>query len=164
MKRVVIHSFIGIGLAFFLVSCANMSATLVGGPKDITPPRLVFSIPAFKTTNFKGRKVEITFDEFLKQTEVAKELVISPPLKKRPTVILRNKSIYIILDEKDTFKRNTTYTFYFANSVQDLNEGNQLRDFQFVFSTGDVVDSLSLRGRVLNSFDHTADKDRYYVM
>ncbi len=141
-----------------------MNSALVGGPKDITPPKLALSIPAINSVNFKGRRIEITFDEFLKQTDIAKELVISPPLKKKPSIIQRNKSITIILDEKDTLKANTTYTFYFGNSVQDLNEGNVLKHFEFVFSTGNTVDSLSLRGRVVKSFDHTPDKDGLYVM
>ncbi len=164
MRRVIIYSFIFGIMVSILIACANMSASLMGGPKDITPPKLAYSIPVINSTNYTGRKVEITFDEFLKVTDISKELVISPPLKHKPSIIERNKSIYIIPDDKDTFKANTTYTFYFGNSVQDLNEGNIFKHFEFVFSTGNVIDSLSFRGRVLNSFNLKADKDGYYVM
>lgn len=165
MRKIIISSFIFGVLMLIVVACANMNASLKGGPKDVTPPKLAFSIPAYYAKNYKGKKVELTFDEFLKVvSEMSKELVISPPLKKRPTLMQRNKTITIILDDKDAFKENTTYTFHFGNTVQDLNEGNKLRNFEFVFSTGDTIDSLALRGKVLNSFNHTADKEGYYVM
>jgi hypothetical protein len=45
-----------------------------------------------------------------------------------------------------------------------LHESNPYRNFDLVFSTGDYVDSLTLRGRVINAFDNKPDKDGLYVM
>ncbi len=56
------------------------------------------------------------------------------------------------LQLNDTLKANTTYTFYFSDAIRDNNEGNPIKNFIFSFSTGDVLDTLSLSGRVTNSF------------
>jgi len=48
----------------------------------------------------------------------------------------------------------TTYTLNFGNSLADFNEGNLLPDFEFVFATGSVIDSLSVTGRAVRAFDH----------
>ncbi len=45
-------------------------------------------------------------------------------------------------------------------SISDLNEGNLLPDFEFVFSTGDQLDSLAVAGKALNAFDHKPLKDQ----
>ena len=55
---------------------------------------------------------------------------------------------------KDTLLSETTYTINFGNAISDLNEGNLLPDFEYVFSTGKQIDSLSVTGIALNSFDH----------
>ena len=148
-------------MAVIIYSCAKIGAP-VGGPKDITPPKVVESKPAMNSINFSGKKVEITFDEFVQLTDITKNFVISPPMKKRPQVLLRNKSVVVSMEE--ALKPNATYRLFFGNAVVDNNEKNQLKNFEFIFSTGNVVDSLSLRGRVMDAFDHTPDKDSYFVM
>jgi len=148
-------------MAVIIYSCAKIG-TPVGGPKDVTPPKVVESKPAMNSINFSGKKVEITFDEFVQLTDITKNFVISPPMKKRPQVLLRNKSVVVSMEE--ALKPNATYRLFFGNAVVDNNEKNQLKNFEFIFSTGNVVDSLSLRGRVMDAFDHTPDKDSYFVM
>jgi hypothetical protein len=148
-------------IALIVVSCAKIG-TPTGGPKDVTPPKVVESTPPMNSVNFKGKKIEITFDEFVQLVDINKNFVISPPMKKKPMVLMRNKSV--IIDLEENLKPNTTYRLYFGNAIVDNNEKNQLKNFEFVFSTGNVVDSLSLRGRVVDAFDHKPDKDSYYVM
>ena len=50
---------------------------------------------------------------------------------------------------KDTLEPNTTYTLNFGNAIKDVNEGNILKNFTYIFSTGTYIDSLELRGKVL---------------
>ncbi len=57
----------------------------------------------------------------------------------------------IEFDEK--LKDSTTYTFYFLDAIRDLNEGNILQNYQFVLSTGPVIDSLSVTGNIYNAFN-----------
>lgn len=141
--------------------CAKIG-TPVGGPKDVTPPKVVDSKPRNKTTNFADKKVEITFDEFLKFKDREKSFVTSPPFKKKPEVILKYKTV--VVNFKEDLLPNTTYSLNFGNSITDNNEGNPIRDFEFVFSTGDYIDSLSFEGKVVTAFDHKPDKDGSFVM
>ena len=153
-------TFLGI-VSLVIYSCAKISAP-TGGPKDITPPKVLESTPAMNSTKFEGQKIEITFDKFVQLKDLNKSLVVSPPMKKKPEVVIRGKSVVILLQED--LKPNTTYRFYFGDAIVDLHESNPYRNFDLVFSTGDYVDSLTLRGRVINAFDNKPDKDGLYVM
>lgn len=55
---------------------------------------------------------------------------------------------YILIQWEDTLKANTTYNFNFGNSIADNNEGNVLPYYNFVFSTGSIIDSLYISGNV----------------
>ena len=56
--------FIGVLLLVVLYSCANI-ASPNGGPYDEAPPKFVSSTPLPGQINYKGKKVEIIFDELL---------------------------------------------------------------------------------------------------
>ena len=79
------------------------------------------------------------------------KFMVSPPMKKKPRVFIKGKSVIVEFDEE--LKDSTTYTFYFQDAIKDLNEGNILENYKFVFSTGPVIDSLSVTGNVYNSFN-----------
>lgn len=122
-----------------------------GGPLDKTPPKVIKTEPKNFSVNFKNEKVEIFFNEFVQLKDVNENFVVSPPFKKQPIVKLKGKSILIKLEED--LKENTTYTLDFGTGITDNNEGNPLGEFQFVFSTGPTLDSLSIRGKIDNSFN-----------
>jgi hypothetical protein len=130
------------------VSCAKVSAP-TGGPREYNPPVVVKSIPVAGATNFRGKRIEITFDEYVALDNINEKFMVSPPMKKKPMPYLRGKSLFI--DFEEGLKDNTTYTFYFQDAIRDLNEANILDNYQFVFSTGPVLDSLSVTGNVYNS-------------
>lgn len=125
--------------------------SLTGGERDEDPPEVISSEPENYSVNFEGQEIEITFDEFIQLNNINQELIISPPLENRPVVRLKNKSILIELENE--LKENTTYTLNFGEAIKDNNEGNELTNFEFVFSTGDYLDSLSLGGKILRAFD-----------
>ncbi len=137
--------------------------SLTGGPQDEDPPRLVESEPENYSLNFTGNEIEITFDEFIRLNNVNQELVISPPIEETPNVQLRGKSILINLMDTE-LKENTTYTLNFGMAIEDNNEGNELPNFEFVFSTGDYLDSLAVYGQVLNAFNLDPPEDPMIVM
>ncbi len=60
-------------------------------------------------------------------------------------------------------KPNTTYSVFFGDAIQDITEGNPLHNYTYVFSTGSSVDSLSLRGQVVNAED-LKPADNVFVM
>ncbi len=78
--------------ALFLFRCANVMAP-TGGPKDITPPKVVKSLPANHSTNFKGDKFSITFDEFIKLDKISQQLLVSPPMAEIPDFRLKGKTL-----------------------------------------------------------------------
>jgi hypothetical protein len=135
--------------------------SLAGGKKDVTPPRLISSKPVNYSTNFKSQKIEIEFDEFIALKNVNQELIMSPPLPKKPDVRIKNKSI--VIDLKNELRENTTYTMNFGKSLTDNNEGNALTNFEFVFSTGNYLDSLSVKGNVVNAFNLQPSKEPIIV-
>ncbi len=129
-----------------------------GGPKDITPPKVVKYSPGNKSILFHDKKIDITFDEYIQLKDLSKQFIISPPLKNLPVPIVKGRVLEIPL-YKDTLLDNTTYTFNFGNAVCDLHEGNAYKNFQYVFSTGIYVDSLSIQGVAMDAFSHTRIKE-----
>jgi len=144
----------------FFAGCAKMGY-LEGGKKDINPPRLISSRPLNYSSNFKGQKIELDFDEYIVLKNPNQELIISPPLPKKPDVRIKNKSI--IIDLKNELRENTTYTLNFGKAIADNNEGNLLTNFEFVFSTGSYLDSLSVKGTILNSFNLQPSKESIII-
>lgn len=137
-------------LGFVLYGCANTGLP-DGGPKDIVPPKVVKSVPADNSLNFKGDEVVITFDELIKIEGMDEKFVSSPPLKKRPAIQARGRQLIIKFDEE--LQQNATYTLDFADAIKDYNESNTLPNFRTSFSTGSVIDSLAISGRVFNAND-----------
>lgn len=135
-------------LFLIIFSCARQAAPS-GGPKDLDPPVITKSNPLNGTLNFKAKTIIITFDEYVVLDKVNEKFMVSPPVKNKPDISLKGKSLNI--EFKEDLKDSTTYTIYFQDAIRDLNEGNVIRDFQFVFSTGNVLDSLSVTGNLLNS-------------
>jgi 5-hydroxyisourate hydrolase-like protein (transthyretin family) len=131
-----------------LSSCAKEMAP-TGGPKDIEPPKVRQSRPPFNTTNFDARKISITFNEFLDLKEASQKVIISPPLDKKPEIKLKGKTVVVILD--DTLRKNTTYNINFYDVIRDFTEGNIAKNFQYVFSTGQNIDTIFITGKVVQA-------------
>jgi hypothetical protein len=128
-----------------LTACARI-ASPSGGPRDRKPPVLLGSVPVNRAVNFSDNKIVITFNEYIALDKVSEKFMVSPPMKKKPSILVKGKNLIIEYD--DVLRENTSYTFYFQDAVEDLNEGNALEDFRFVFSTGSYIDSLSVTGNV----------------
>ncbi len=134
-----------------LNSCANKVAP-TGGDKDQEAPKLLKSNPQNLSTNFNASEISLTFDEYITLSDPQSQIFISPLLKSKPEIILSNKSIEIKI--KDSLAANTTYTIHFGNSIKDVNEGNVLENFQYVFSTGRYIDSLRISGFIKSVYDN----------
>jgi uncharacterized protein (DUF2141 family) len=145
-----------------LASCAQVVAP-GGGPRDAAPPRVVKYTPDSAQLNFNSKVVELDFDEYIQLKDANNQLIISPPLEKTPEVKVRNKTLTIDLgDEK--LKPNTTYSINFGNALQDINENNAKENFSYIFSTGNFIDSLKVKGKVQNAFDHKAEKGLFAML
>lgn len=150
MNRGIFGYALPVFLAYVVVaSCAKPSSP-TGGPKDKEAPAILKSEPANGQTNFRGKKIIITFNEYIQLDKIAEKFMVSPPMTKKPEISIKGKSLVIEYDE--VLRDSTTYTFYFQDAIRDLNESNPIDNYQFVFSTGDIVDSLSVTGNVLSAF------------
>ena len=141
-------------LSIFLVECAKRGVP-EGGPKDEDPPKLINAEPNENAINFKEKRIRLYFDEYIKLKEFRKQIVVSPPIDKSFYSInpQSGASKYIQIDIKKPLDENKTYVFNFGESIVDNNEGNKLPFFKYVFSTGEYVDSLSVKGNIMRSYD-----------
>jgi uncharacterized protein (DUF2141 family) len=126
-----------------------------GGSRDTLPPRLVKANPADSGLNVKTGKILLEFNEYVQVQNVQQQLVMSPVPKIQPQVEAKLREVTIRL--KDTLEPNTTYTINFGQSLQDVNENNPMKNFTYIFSTGAVIDSGKLTGRVLLAENGKAD-------
>ncbi|SHF44870.1 Ig-like domain-containing protein [Mariniphaga anaerophila] len=144
--------FIVAGFAWVVIvsSCANQGMP-TGGPKDSIPPVLVGTQPEYKSLNFNGKEVRLTFDEFIIPDQVSEMLVVSPPLEKRVTILTKSKTLIVKFNEE--LQDSVTYSLDFKNSIVDNNERNPYESLRFSFATGDRLDTLRVAGRVANGFN-----------
>lgn len=122
-----------------------------GGLRDSLSPVYKTSKPLPNSLNFKGDKVEIEFDEYVQLKDGFEKIVVSPPTKSPFVAKALGKKV--VVEFRDTLKPNTTYTIDFSNSIVDNNESNPFNEYFFSFSTGDVLDTLSMSGYLLNAKD-----------
>ena len=146
MKKLVYIVF----LVLLLASCANRGIGPQGGPKDSIPPVPVKFEPELGVLEFKGKKIEVTFDEYLQLDNVAQNLLMSPPQQTPPDVKVRGKRL--IVQFQDTLRDSTTYTIDFGSAVCDFREKVPLHGYTFYFATGDEIDTLEYRGQVYDAY------------
>ena len=146
-----------------LGSCHNQ-IQLTGGPKDENPPVLDTTISTPNNqVNFEKQDITLYFDEFVTVKDPIKQILVTPPLIYTPKVTERLERVTFEFDEKEILKENATYVINFGESIVDYNESNKLENFTMVFSTGDYIDSLSIRGSVIDAKTQDASAE-YLVM
>lgn len=143
-------------LLISVLGCANMVKPQ-GGPRDVTPPVLLKATPQNMTRHFAAKTIQLDFDEYFKLNSQYTEITMSPVPDKQPEYKIKKRSLIINL--KDTLQKNTTYVINFGKAIADINEGNVLKNFTYVFSTGEHIDSLSMSGNVINTLTDQREKD-----
>ncbi len=133
------------GICINMSSCANIIPP-GGGPRDSLPPKLIYALPKDSAVNVNPKLITLNFNEYLTLQNVNENLIVSPTIKNNPLVDSKLRTITIKI--KDTLDPNTTYSLHFGESIKDVNEGNILRNFKYVFSTGKTIDDFSYKGRV----------------
>ncbi|WP_140468873.1 Ig-like domain-containing protein [Hymenobacter nivis] len=130
-----------------LASCAAV-APPQGGPRDVTPPRLISSVPDSAARNVKLQSVRLVFSEYVQVKDLSKNLLITPQLAPDNNYKLREdrNSVTLLFDKP--LADSTTYSFNFRNAVVDITESLPAKNAQLSFSTGAVLDSGVVRGTV----------------
>ena len=104
-----------------------------------------------RAVNATDKRLELFFNEHVQMKTGQNPVSVSPPFRQlQPDYVVGNKSLIVNL--KEDLLPNQTYTFNFGEALTDLNEGNPALNFEYIFSTGGHIDSLSLIGRVLDAY------------
>lgn len=99
--------------------------------------------------NFKGKRIEVAFDEYIQLDNVAQNLLMSPPQQTPPDIKARGKKLVVLF--QDTLRDSTTYTLNFGDAVCDFREKVPLHNYSFYFSTGPTIDTLEYVGHVFEA-------------
>ncbi|MEM1123214.1 MAG: Ig-like domain-containing protein, partial [Bacteroidota bacterium] len=161
-------------LAFFYLvslytvtnSCAQQQQ-LTGGPRDTFPPNLIKELSTSNfQTNFEKQDISLVFDEYIELRDVIKQVVISPPLEYIPKVERAKgfKTVKFEFPEEEVLKEGVTYAINFGESVKDLTEGNEVENLQFLFSTGEYIDSLKMSGEIVDVLTGKPVKDVLFML
>jgi uncharacterized protein (DUF2141 family) len=130
-----------------LAGCASISSPQ-GGPRDVTPPKLVSSTPANGARNVRTQVVRLVFSEPVQLKDLQKNLIIAPTIGEdnRYNVREERNSISLLFDK--VLDENTTYSFNFGNAISDITESLPAPNAVVSFSTGAVLDSGAVQGTV----------------
>jgi len=161
LRKKIPYFILAVILTQLILSCAN-KGTITGGEKDVKPPVVISCDPENFSRNISEKKIHIKFDEYFQLKDIKSQLIISPPLENDPEIDPHGKNLNI--DLNDELLENTTYTLNFGNSIVDLNEGNILNNFLFVFSTGEILDSLIIKGKVEDAFTGKAVENVFVML
>jgi len=117
-----------------------------GGEKDTIPPELIETIPANRSTQFKGGRVELIFSEYLDAKTVDKAIRVLPYLPDLPQIIYKGRRVFIEFPE--SLPKNQTYIIIINRDLTDEHKVKLSQSIQIAFSTGDKIDGASISGKV----------------
>lgn len=143
-----------IATAILLSACAQVGS-ISGGPKDVTPPRIVSCTPndGQKMVSAKGMIIE--FDEFVK-LQKPNDNIILLPANIDYEYLLKGKTLEINFQEP--LKASTTYSLYLNGAVQDITEGNDSL-IQVAFSTGNEIDDNEAHFMIFDAYTRKPKKN-----
>jgi hypothetical protein len=127
------------------VGCANIVPP-TGGPRDSIPPFLIAAKPKDSSVNIQPKEILVGFNEFITAMDLQNNFIISPSIKTTPLIDARLNMLRIRLN--DSLQKNTTYSLQFGNAIRDVNESNIAKNFTYVFSTGNHIDTGIIKGKV----------------
>jgi hypothetical protein len=139
-----------ISIILLSARCAQITP-LTGGKRDMSPPVVKEYRPANASVNFNTQTIYIEFDEYIALKDISSQFIITPQTKEPPEIQVTGKKMKVTFNEP--LLPNTTYKLAFGNAVSDINEGNILQNFEYILSTGNSIDSLRLKGKVLSALD-----------
>lgn len=137
------------------VSCAKIENPS-GGPPDKTQPEILFTSPSNGSVKIANdSKIEIQFSKNMNPDLTQKAIFISPIFFDYPTFKWSGKKLTVSLPEK--LKQNTTYVLTIGAAAQD-SKGNKLGQTKsYAFSTGEIIHSGSIFGKIAGGGQRSLD-------
>lgn len=138
-----------LGFLLFLVGCAEI-VPLTGGPSDNRAALPVDGTqnPEQGALHVNQNELHVKFNEFFTLNDPINTAVMNPNAGKLE-VTSNKRDLSIKWD--GPLQPNTTYIIQLNGTIRDLNEKNDTIH-QFVFSTGDQIDSLKINGLITDGF------------
>jgi hypothetical protein len=144
---------LALGLVAWLLGACASQGVPTGGPKDEAPPKLLSTVPRDQSTDYRGRQVQVVFDEYLDLKNIKQELTITPALRGDFQYKLKKGSI-LTIEFDSALLDSTTYVLDFGEAIRDANERNPAQNIRLAFSTGPVIDTFSVQGQVRELLTH----------
>jgi len=141
-----------------LSSCANIVAP-TGGEKDDDPAEML-NKSIFEKEGITS--IDFTFNEYIQLNKWEEYFYISPPTEKRIQKKIKGKVLTLTIE--DTLAKNTTYNIALNNCIKDNNEGNIIDTLNFIFSTSDKMDSLTLSGQLQDAYTLNAVENAWIML
>lgn len=142
--------YLSVVVLFLVNACASVKAP-DGGPKDSAAPKLSQTNPGQNATDFKAKAIVLEFSEDV--VENNSKVQFLSPLTSVTTNPL-GKRLKITADSG--WKPNTTYVLNLRKKIKDEREGNPLKDTTIIFSTGQVLDTISASIQIVNKSNKTS--------
>lgn len=130
-------------LYILTTSCANIQSP-PGGAGDTTAPSIEYSYPEDKTINFQDDEIRIGFDEYMNRSKVIENLHITPDVP----MTFDWSSTELEISFMEPLEPNTTYAISLGTEFTDYYNNAPKSSFSFIFSTGNNLDSGSIRGKI----------------
>jgi len=136
---------VSIIILLFIGSCAVIKPPS-GGPKDTTPPQLVYEEPPSGTLQYKGEQIRLEFSEYMDESSIEKGIRIFPNIEGEVSINTRGKNLTV--DFPDNLEENKTYVINLSRDIKD-EHGVEMAEAKFLaYSTGDKIDNSSISGIV----------------
>lgn len=116
-----------------------------GGPTDEIPPTLIYQYPQTADVLVPtDAKIEIIFSEWIDPKNTSQSITIFPILKDGFDVRVSGKKV--IIKPNTAFEDSTTYHVGLSTELSDVHKVNINKPLDIIFSTGPVIDTLSISG------------------
>jgi len=136
---------VSIIILLFIGSCAVIKPPS-GGPKDTTPPQLVYEEPSSGALQYKGEQIRLEFSEYMDEASIEKGIRIFPNIEGEVSINTRGKILTV--DFPDNLEENKTYVINLSRDIKD-EHGVEIAEAKFLaYSTGDKIDNSSISGIV----------------
>ena len=136
---------VSIIVLFFIGSCAVIKPPS-GGPKDTTPPFLVYAEPPSGTLQYKGVQIRLEFSEYMDESSIKKGIRVFPNVEGE--ISINTHGTNLTVDFPDNLEEDQTYVINLSRNIKDEHGVEMAEAIFLAYSTGDKIDNGSISGVV----------------
>jgi len=136
---------VSIIVLLFIGSCAVIKPPS-GGPKDITPPLLVYAEPPSGTLQYKGEQIRLEFSEYIDESSIEKGIRVFPNIEDE--ILINTRGTNLTVDFPDNLEKDQTYVINLSRNIKDEHGVEMAEAIFLAYSTGDKIDNGAISGVV----------------